>query len=174
MKHLLPMLEIRLMSLAVLANGVSNMLIWKISIFWSLRSCRHSFPKVAKKWQFPQTRGNSNYPIGNSVQRYQTCEHELVRRPVMRKRFILSVSQFPKFAEIAVRALVERDQKSSLEKKIKCCRKRKEYFLWRLLISVRFTQPCSKVCATHILVMGSVLGLKHTTIPVVLKYQFCN
>ena len=71
----------------------------------------------------------------------------------MRKRFILSVSQFHKFAEIAVRALVERDKKSSLEK-IKCCRKRKAYFLTRLLIYVRFTQPCSKVCATHILVMG--------------------
>ena len=34
----------------------------------------------------------------------------------MRKRFILSVSQFHKFAEIAVRALVERDKKCSLEK----------------------------------------------------------
>ena len=68
----------------------------------------------------------------------------------MRKRFILSVSQFHKFAEIAVRALVERDKKSSLEKKIKCCRKRKEYFLWRLLNSVEVHATLLKgVCYSY-------------------------
>ena len=67
----------------------------------------------------------------------------------MRKRFILSVSQFHKFAEIAVRALVERDKKSSLEK-IKCYRKRKENFLYAAFNFCEVHATLSKgVCYSH-------------------------